>query len=349
MINIKDMGLDELFVHTGETSAEFDGYIDTGCYMLNAAISGSIFGGLPNNKAICLAGESTTGKTFIALDIVRQFLASNPKAVVVYFDTESAVSKEMMDSRGVDTSRVIMSEPETIEDFRFRVLKFIEKYNDLKPSVRDSSPILMVLDSLGQLSTNKEVRDTGEGKDTRDMTRAGLIKGTFRTIRLKLAKAKIPLIITNHTYDQVGAMFPTKELSGGSGIKYSADIIVMLSKSKDKDQSSGEVKGNIINVKMFKARQSRENKIVKLLLSYDTGLNQHYGLLPYAEQTGAVKKVSTRYEIVASGMKLFESQVYKPEQAKTIFTDDVLKGIDELVKKEFTYGSAETEETGETD
>ena len=112
----------------GDASAEFSGSIDTGSYALNALLSGSIYGGVPNNKVTAFAGESSTGKTFFVLGIVKQFLDANPDGGVIYFDTEAAVTKSMMETRGVDTNRVVISEPDTIQKFRHTALQIIEKY-----------------------------------------------------------------------------------------------------------------------------------------------------------------------------------------------------------------------------
>jgi len=197
----------------GAGSAEFGDFIDTGSYALNAILSGSLYGGVPDNKVTAFAGESTTGKTFFVLGIVRSFLEKNPTGGVVYYDTEAAITKSMMSDRGIDTSRVIIAEPDTIQKFKTHGLKMIEAYE--KQPVDKRPPMMFVLDSLGQLSTSKEMEDSLEGKDTRDMTKSQTIKAAFRVLTLKLAKVKIPLLVTNHVYEVVGAYVPTKEISGG--------------------------------------------------------------------------------------------------------------------------------------
>jgi RecA/RadA recombinase len=197
----------------GGASAEFSGCIDTGSYALNALLSGSIYGGVPNNKVTAFAGESATGKTFFVLGVVKQFLDDNPKGGVIYFDTEAAVTKQMMESKGIDPKRVVISEPDTIQKFRHTALKIIDTYTAQKES--DRQPMMMVLDSMGQLSSTKEMEDTSEGKETKDMTKSQILKATFRVLNLKLAKIGVPLLVTNHVYDVVGAYIPTKEMSGG--------------------------------------------------------------------------------------------------------------------------------------
>lgn len=316
----------------GNGSAEFGGFIDTGSYALNAILSGSLYGGVPDNKVTAFAGESTTGKTFFVLGIVRSFLDKNPNGGVVYYDTEAAITKSMMADRGIDTSRVIIAEPDTIQKFKTHGLKMIEAYEKQPEDKRP--PMMFVLDSLGQLSTSKEMEDSLEGKDTRDMTKSQTIKAAFRVLTLKLAKVKIPLLVTNHVYEVVGAYVPTKEISGGSGLKYAASTIAMLSKRKDKDGT--EVIGNIIRVKMHKSRLSKENSQIEVLLSYTKGLDKYYGLLDIAEKYGIFKKVSTRYEL-PNGKTAFGKTINeKPEE---YYTEDVMAQLEVAVQKEFKYGA----------
>jgi RecA/RadA recombinase len=316
----------------GLASGEFGATIDTGAYILNAALSGTIKGGIPNNKVLCFAGESATGKTFFALGVVKRFLTDNPSGGVFYFDTEAAVTKDMMEERGVDTSRVIISEPESVQQFRHNAIQILDNYikSDNKP------PMLMVLDSLGQLSTSKELEDTAEGKETRDMTRAQVLKATFRVLTLKLAKAKVPLIVTNHVYEVVGSYIPTKEMSGGSGLKYTASQIVFLSKKKDKDGK--DVVGNIIKCKMVKSRFTKENKEVEVKLTYDKGLDRYYGLLDLALKYGIFKQISTRIEL-PDGTKTFGKSINK--DPKKYFTPEILEKIDQAAITEYTYGKDE--------
>lgn len=187
-------------VEDGIEAGDITGFIGTGSYSLNALLSGTIYGGIAANKVTALAGEPATGKTFFAINILRQFLVDNPSGFVFYFESEAAVSKQMFADRGVDIKRIAVIPVSTVQEFRTQAIKILEKYieNDVK------LPMLFVLDSLGNLSTEKEISDISEGKDTRDMTRAQLIKGAFRVLTLKLGKAKVPLIITNHTYDVMG-------------------------------------------------------------------------------------------------------------------------------------------------
>jgi len=313
----------------GKSSSEFSGYIDTGCYMLNAILSGSIYGGVPDNKITAFVGESATGKTFFALSIVKNFLEQNDTNVVVYYDTEAAITSSMMVDRGIDINRVILAEPTTIQNFRTHALKLLDSYESQKNKPR----MMIVLDSLGMLSTTKEMEDSGEGKETRDMTKAQLIKATFRVLTLRLAKAKVPLILTNHVYDAVGSYFPTKVISGGSGLIYAASTIIMLGKKKERDGT--EVVGNIIKTKTHKSRLSKENASTELLLSYKNGLDRYYGLLTLAEKAGVIQKSGRQFEL-SDGRKVFGKAIN--ESPEEIFTKDILDQLDEAAKKEYRYG-----------
>jgi RecA/RadA recombinase len=318
----------------GIDAGDITGYISTGSYSLNALLSGSIYGGIPANKVTALAGEPSTGKTFYALNIVYQFLKDNPNGFVFYFESESAISKEMLTARGIETKRIAIIPVATVQEFRTQAVKILDRYMEKdKNDKTEKPPMLFVLDSLGNLSTSKEMEDISAGKDTRDMTRAQLIRGAFRVLTLKLGKAKVALLVTNHVYDVTGAYVPTKKMGGGSGLDYAASTIVFLSKKKDK--TDNEVTGAIVTAVLKKARLTIENKKVETLLEYSDGLDPYYGLLDLAEKFGIFKKVSTRYEM-PNGDKVFENAILKnPEK---YFTQDVLDKIDEMCKDEFMYG-----------
>ena len=305
--------------------------VDTGSYILNALVSGSVFGGVSGNKITAIAGETSTGKTYFSLAIVKNFLDKHPDGGVMYFDTESAITKGLLESRGIDLERVGIINVVTIEQFRNRALTVVDKYLGLEES--DRKPMMFVLDSLGMLSTEKEIKDALDDKQVRDMTKSQLVKGAFRMLTLKLGQANVPLIVTNHTYDVIGAYVPTKEMGGGSGLKYAASTIIYLSKGKEKDGT--EVIGNIIKAKTVKSRLSRENRQVSIRLYYDErGLDRYYGLLDLAEKHGVIKKVANRYDI--DGKKVYAKEIYKnPEK---YFTPELMQALDEISIKEFTYG-----------
>jgi len=317
-------------VEDGVEAGDVESYIDTGAYALNALLSGSIHGGLPSNKITAIAGEASTAKTFVLMSIVKNFLDANPDAGVIYFESESAITKQMVIDRGIDPKRMVIVPVTTVQEFRTQAIKVLDTY--LAQNEADRKPMFLCLDSLGMLSTTKEVEDTTDGKETRDMTRAQVLKAAFRVLTLKLGKAKIPMVVTNHTYESMG-LFSTKEMGGGSGLKYAASSIVYLSKKKEKDGT--EVVGNIIHCKNHKSRLTVENKMVDLRLTYDKGLDKYYGLLELAEKYDIFKKVSTRYELPDGSKQFGKAILNDPE---TYFTDEIMKRLDEAANKEFKYG-----------
>ena len=327
---IKDSGNEfASIVSDGVAAGDVDNYVDTGSYIFNALVSGSLYGGIPSNKVTALAGESSTGKTFFALSVVRNFLEANPTGGVIYFETESAISKEMIESRGIDSQRMVLFPVSTIEEFRTQACRIVDKY--MKEPKRE--PMMFVLDSLGMLSTAKEMEDISNDKQVRDMTKSQLIKGAFRVLTLKLGQAKIPMIVTNHTYDVIGSYVPTKEMGGGTGLKYAASTIIYLGKKKEKEGT--ELVGNIIKCEAKKSRLTKEGSKVETRLYFDErGLDKYYGLLELGEQYGVFQRVGNR-------IRIGESSVYPSAilaSPDKYFTEEVMQKLEEAAKKEFSYG-----------
>ena len=326
---VKEIGND--FTQLASDIDETEVFIDTGSYIFNGLISGSIFGGVSNNKITAIAGESSTGKTFFSLAVVKNFLDSNPDSYCLYFDTEAAVNKGLLESRGIDLKRLVVVNVVTIEEFRTKALKAVDIY--LKTPIDERKQCMFVLDSLGMLSTEKEINDVLNDKQVRDMTKSQLVKGAFRMLTLKLGQANIPLIVTNHTYDVIGAYVPTKEMGGGSGLKYAASTIIYLSRKKEKDGK--EVVGNIIKAKTHKSRLSKENKEVEIRLYYDErGLDRYYGLLELGEKHGVFKRKGNR--IVVGESSVYPSAILADPDK--YFTEEVMEKLEEASNEEFSYG-----------
>ncbi len=245
---VKEIGDD--YTQLAADINEEEDFIDTGSYIFNAVVSGSIFGGVSGNKITAIAGESSTGKTFFSLAVVKNFLDNNPDGYCLYFDTEAAVNKGLLESRGIDLKRLVV-------------------------------------------------------------------------------------VNVNHTYDVIGSYVPTKEMGGGSGLKYASSTIIYLSKKKEKDKT--EVIGNIIKAKTVKSRLSKENKEVEIRLYYDDrGLDRYYGLLELGEMGGLWYNKAGRYEI--GGKKLYAKQILADPE--TYFTPEVMQALDEIAQKHFSYGSS---------
>ena len=250
-------------------------WIDTGNYHLNAVFSGDLFGGIPNNRTICLAGDSGTGKTFLLLNMVAQ--AQQKGYYVVYYDTEGAVDVDNIQSFGVDPERFDHQPVSDIAKFRTSITTLTKKLMEAKEKGFTTPKIMICLDSLGMLATTKEIDDAISGNTAADMTRAKSIRSLFRIITSDLTGLGIPFVFTNHTYASTG-MFPTINLSGGGGLVYSASVILALSKAQIKD---GAVQtGIIVSVKTLKNRFGKPIPI-KFHIRWDRGMNPYIGMEEY--------------------------------------------------------------------
>lgn len=336
-------------------------YTHTGCYLLNAQISGTVFGGLPNSNILTLAGQSSTGKTFFVISIIAEFLKNNPDGIVCIFDSENAINKSRLKARKVDINRVNYYPVGSLMEFQSQIIKVLDKLNtEYKVG---SAKFLFVLDSLGNLPSEKEVTDAKKGEDVVDFTKTKRVRSIFRTVTVKLSKHKIPMIVTNHSYTNIMAYGAPQVMSGGGGIQFASDYILMLTKAKDKDKD-GNITGAIVTSKAIKNRDAKENSWIKILISYSHGLHPYYGLLPYAVKAGIIKQItkenSEEKKKGTGADKLLEDSdgkkkkkskksyefngvVYKNEaelyrNSDVIFTRDTLEKIDKALAFNFNYG-----------
>ena len=307
------------------------GFIGTGSYILNAQLSGSIYGGIPNNRVTAIAGEQATGKTFYAIGIASTFLNDHPDGAVFYFDSEAAATPDLFRDRGLDPARVWHFPIDTIEEFRTQMIRILD--NLLKTPEKDRKPLLIILDSLGMLASQKELQDAMDDKQVRDMTKSQTIKSVFRIITSKLGKLKIPMIVTNHTYKTMNPYGDPTDMGGGSGLKYAASTIITLTKSKEKD-SSKEIIGNIIKVKTYKSRLTKENTQIATRLFFDSrGLDEYYGLLELGEKHGIFIRKGNR--ILVGESSVYPSAILA--DPLKYFTKEVMQALDEAASKEFKY------------
>ena len=312
-------------------ASDEQGYIDTGSHILNAMLSGSIYGGIPDNRVTAVAGEQATGKTFYAIAIAKNFLDSNPDGAVFYFDSEAAATADLFTNRGIDPKRAWHFPVDTIEEFRTQIIRILD--NLLKAKEEDRKPLLIVLDSMGMMASAKELTDALDDKQVRDMTKSQVLKSVFRIITSKLGKLKVPMIVTNHTYKTMNPYGEQTEMGGGSGLKYAASTIMHLSKSKEKDGT--DVIGSIIKVKANKSRFTKENSQVATRLYYDArGLDQYYGLLELGEKYGVFERKGNR--VIVGESSVYPSAILKdPEK---YFTEEIMEKLDWAAGQEFKYG-----------
>mgnify|MGYP006276500839 CR=1 FL=1 len=340
---VKLTGNEYAMVAEDADDLEINQFVQTGSLTFNALISGSLFKGIPHGRVTALAGEPATGKTFFAINIVKEFLNANPDARVIYFESESAVTPSMLKSRGCDAKRILIMPVVTVQDFRTQAMQIVD--NQLKKKEKDRTPLMFVLDSLGNLSTTKEVNDMIAGAETRDMTRAQLLKGAFRALTLKLGQAKIPMIVTNHVYDVQNTYVPMKKMNGGSGLDYAASTIIFLGKKKSKDKDdAGTPNGVYITGLVKKGRFTIENKKATIFLNYSSGLSKYAGLLDLCLAFGLAKKVGNKIEV--NGHTEFQKKIdAEPEK---YFTEDFLKELDTKCHEYFCYGGSIIENEDDT-
>lgn len=257
------------------TVSEIDHFIPTGNYHLNACLTGSLFGGYPNNRAVALAGPSGTGKTYLTLNAVKQ--AQDLGYYIVYYDSENAVDRDLVEKFGIDSTKFRYEPCNTVQEFRSSVTALADTLIAQKNKGLAIPKIMVVLDSAGNLATQKEIDDAKSGSDKADMTRSKLLKSTFRILMTKLGIVKVPFLFTNHTY-QTQDLFSQTVSGGGTGPEYAASIILFLGKAKLKEGT--EQTGIIVSAKPNKNRFAKPTPI-KFHISFNKGMNPYIGLEEY--------------------------------------------------------------------
>ena len=351
------------------TISEIDHYIPTGNYHLNACLTGSLFGGYPNNRAVALAGPSGTGKTYLILNAIKQ--AQKQGYSIVFYDSENAVDKSLVEKFGIDPKTFRYEPCNTVQEFRSSVTAITDVLIEQKKKGIKLPKIMVVLDSAGNLATQKEIDDAKTGSSKADMTRAKLLKSTFRIIMTQFGICKIPFLFTNHTY-QTQDLFSRQVGGGGTGPEYAASIILFLGKAKLKEGI--EQTGIIVTAKPNKNRFAKPTPI-KFHISFNKGMNPYVGLEEYIgwdicgiergrfitegayaklndigkadcrkhSFTKDKKDITVYFQPSPTARKICVkhlndavdlNQLYTPQ----VLTDDVLKLLEPTVAAKFTYG-----------
>lgn len=342
---VKSIGSENTQTLTDEQcSADVTEFLDTGSHMLNALLSASLYGGVPGNRITMFAGESSTGKTFFVMDILSHFHKMYPDGIIHFADSEFTNGKKIFEDHGIDINKIILSQPETVEEWKNLIWKLLTNYNDAKGK---KPKMISVLDSLANLSTEKEIEDTKEEKVSLDMTRQKRIREAFRVLSRKFGKANVPLLVTNHVYDSP-SLYGGKNISGGGGTIYNSSSIIMLSKRKDVDGK--EVTGNIITCLAKKNRLAKENAKVEVKLTYSSGLDRYYGLIDLGLAGGVFEKAGNKVKM-PDGSNHFEKSIYK--NPTKFFTPDIMTRLEGVARTKFSYGSViegdEEDDNGEND
>lgn len=322
--------------------SEVTEWIDTGNYHLNACISGSLFKGWPNNRSCSIAGPSGTGKTYLILNSVRQ--AIDMGYSVIFYDSEAAVDKSTMEKFGIDTTKVNYQPVNTVQEFRQSVTTITRRMQEAKRDGADIPKVMIILDSAGNLATQKEIDDAVSGNEKSDMTRSKILKSIFRIIMTPMADLKIPFLFTNHTY-QTQDFISRQVAGGGTGPEYAASIVLFLNKAqlKEGDQKAGI----IVSATPNKNRFAKPQKI-KFHLHYTEGMNRFVGLENYIdwENIGITKGVIEKGEKIPKKSarnwicKHLDETVPNSEFfTEKVFSREVLEKIDEMIYDKFNYNS----------
>lgn len=322
--------------------SEVTEWIDTGNYHLNACVSGSLFGGWPNNRSCSVAGPSGTGKTFLVLNSVARAVEMGYN--VVYYDSEAAVDREQMVKFGIDVSKVNYQPVNTVQEFRTSVTTLTHKMQEVKRNGGEIPKIMIILDSAGNLATQKEIDDAVSGSEKSDMTRSKILKSIFRIIMTPLADLKIPFIFTNHTY--MTQDFISRQVAGGgTGPEYAASIVLFLTKAQLKE--GAEKTGIIVTAKPNKNRFAKPHPI-KFHLHYTKGMNPYVGLENYVswETCGITKGVIEKGQKIPKATArnwicehLDETVPNSEFFTEKVFTREVLERINEHIQPIFNYNT----------
>lgn len=351
-------------IHIDKTNEEKK-YISTGSYVLNACLSGSLFGGIGRRGISVFAGPEASGKTFLALNVMREFQKTGGS--VVYIDTEFAINRADLPKYGIDNSpeRFIIVRSNKVEDINMTLTTLIDEMKKAKLDGYELPDQIWSLDSLGQLSSKKSNEDILKGDIKADMgNKAKAISSLFVSITADLNYLGIPFCILNQTYETMET-YSQVIMKGGRQLYYSANNITFLSKAKLKDDSADDLditgqSGIVVTAKCVKNRQVKP-KQVRIEISFESGMNPYKGLIEFCrpeffdqigiargkmevdKSTGEMKFLpgNGKWYVKHLDKSFFEKQMY----TKEIFTMDILNSMEPIINNYFKYKSlAEQEE-----
>lgn len=318
--------------------------VPTDVPMMNVALSGSIDGGLAPGLTV-LAGPSKHFKTSFALIMASAYLKQYPEAALLFYDSEFGSPQSYFEQFGIDTSRVLHTPITNVEELKFDLIGQLE-------ALERNDKVCVVIDSIGNLASKKELEDAINEKSVADMSRAKSLKGLFRMTTPYLAMKNIPLIAVNHTYQEMG-LFPKAIVSGGTGVYYSADNIWILGRRQEKQGT--EIKGYHFVINVEKSRYVKEKSSIPISVMWDGGVSKYSGLLDVGLSGGYVAKPSNGWycRVDRDTGELLQPKVREKETVTEEFWAPIIEGTDfkDFVKEKFAIGgniSSELELEDET-
>jgi RecA/RadA recombinase len=307
--------------------------IPTSLPAINIALSGRLDGGLTPGITMW-AGPSKHFKTAFSLLMAKSYMDKYPDAAMLFYDSEFGTPQSYFDSFGIDTDRVIHTPLTDVEQLKFDIMQQLQ-------GVERSDHLIIVIDSIGNLASKKEVDDALEGKSVGDMTRAKQMKSLFRMVTPHLNLKDIPLIVVNHTYMEIG-MFPKAIVGGGTGSYYSADNIFIIGRQQEKEGT--EIIGYNFIINVEKSRYVREKSKIPVTVYHDGGISRWSGLLDIALESKHVVKPSNGWYSKVDDDGVMEEKKYrlKDTDNKEFWMPILLqKSFIEFVKNKYQVGSSE--------
>jgi len=305
--------------------------IKTDVPMVNVALSGDIDGGLTSGLTV-LAGPSKHFKTSFALLMGAAYLKQYEDAVMLFYDSEFGSPQQYFESFGIDTERVLHTPITDVEQLKFDLVGQLE-------NIERGDKVVIVIDSIGNLASKKELEDALNEKSVADMSRAKALKGLFRMVTPYLTMKNVPLLAVNHTYQEIG-LFPKNVVSGGTGIYYSADNIWIIGRQQDKKGS--EIQGYHFVINVEKSRFVKEKSKVPISVSWEGGIQTYSGLLDVAMAGGYVTKPNVGWyaAVDMETGEILEPKVREKDTLQKKFWDPIFKSSDfkEFVRSYYSIG-----------
>ena len=298
--------------------------------MVNVALSGSVDGGVTPGLTV-LAGPSKHFKTSFALLMAGAYLDRHPDAVMLFYDSEFGSPQSYFEQFGIDTSRILHTPIANVEELKFDLISQLE-------TIERADKVIIVIDSIGNLASKKELDDAINEKSVADMSRAKALKGLFRMTTPYLTMKNIPMLAINHTYKEIG-LFPKDVVGGGTGIYYSADNIWILGRQQDKKGT--EIQGYHFVINVEKSRYVKEKSKIPITVSWEGGVRRYSGLLDCALAGGYVVKPSNGwYAMVDPSTGEIGGKVRYDATLEKSFWDPIFDGSDfkDFLKKQYQIG-----------
>lgn len=300
---------------------------------IDIAFCGALDGGVTSGLTI-VAGASKSFKSMVSLICAKAYLDKYDDAVMIFYDSEMGSSKDYFNSLGIDQDRVLYTPITDVEQLKFDVMSQLEQ-------IKRGDHVIIVVDSVGNLASKKEVEDALNEKSAADMTRAKQLKSLTRMITPHLNLKNIPMIVINHVYQEIGAMYPKTIVGGGTGLVYASNQIFIITRSQEKKGT--DIVGYNFNINIEKSRLVREKSRIPLTVTFDNGINRWSGLLDMALASGHVIKPSNGWyqKVDKETGEVFEKKYRANDTNNEDFWKDILESpsFKDWVKSTFRIAS----------